>query len=265
MKNLLLSAIFLGSVFTASAQSGGFSLSPLGAGPGDAITITIDPNVVCNDGTAGLGSATLVRLHSGYGINGDPTVTANNWQGVVGAGNSATDSPDDVVKFTQNINGTWSKTITPTSYYTVASGDVITHLCIVLNGGPDATHWDLRGKYLDPTSAVCGDLFVPLPVAAPFGVTATKRAINNTFSIHPATPNPAVSETAVRVTLKQSGNVAVSIKNLLGQTVATLSNGFETAGEKTYTWNIGAAKPGIYFYTVESAGFTASAKINVVR
>jgi flagellar hook assembly protein FlgD len=108
-------------------------------------------------------------------------------------------------------------------------------------------------------------VYVPFPIAAPFGVTATKKAINTAFSIHAATPNPAVTETAVRVTLKQSGNVTVSIKNVLGQTVATLANGFETAGEKTYTWNIGSANAGIYFYTVESAGFAASAKINVVR
>jgi len=255
MKNILLSALFLGSVFSASAQSAGWSASPLGATGGDLITITIDPNEVCNDGTPGLGGATIVRLHSGV------KTAAGAWQSVVGADAGANDA---IVGFTQLPNGKWSKTFRPSDYYGVAAAD-IQEINGVLNGGPAADVWSLRGKYLDANSAACGDLFMPLPLAAPFGVTATKKAVNAAFSLRAAYPNPASAESNVRVTLNQSGRVLVTVKNLLGQTVSTLANGLEVAGEKVYTWNAANAPSGIYFYTVETSGLTASAKINVVK
>ncbi|MEJ1931190.1 T9SS type A sorting domain-containing protein [Nostoc sp. NIES-2111] len=259
MKKLLLSAIILGSAIVANAQSGGYSVSPMGATGSDLITITLDPAVVCTDGTPGLAGVALVRMHSGWGDNASPTPT--NWQNVVDAG--PTGAGDAVVGMTQNPDGTWSKTFRPSDYYGVAGGD-IARICAVFNGGATGANWDNRGKY-DDGSGTCGDLFIPLPVAAPFGVTATKKINNNNFSLKAAFPNPTNNESAIRVTLKQSGNVTVTVKNLIGQTVATLANGFMTAGDKSFTWEAGNNPSGIYFYTVESEGATASAKINLVK
>lgn len=258
MKKLLLSAIILGSAIVANAQSGGYSVSPMGATGSDLITITLDPAVVCTDGTPGLAGASIVRMHSGWG-----DANGTNWQNVVSASGGATDPSDAVVGLTQNTNGTWSKTFRPSDYYGVAGGD-IAKICAVFNGGPAGSNWDNRGKY-DDGSGTCGDLFIPLPVAAPFGVTATKKINNNNFSLKAAYPNPTNNESAIRVTLKQSGNVTVTVKNLIGQTVATLANGFMTAGDKSFTWEAGNNPSGIYFYTVESEGATASAKINLVK
>jgi len=258
MKKLLLSAIILCSAFAANAQSGGITITPAGATGDDPITITIDPAVVCTDGTPGLSGASIVRLHAGVYINGA------RWQNVVSASGGAADPSDAVVGFTQNPDGTWSKTITPRQYFSVAAGTSIDTLCFVLNGGPSGSNWDLRGKY-DPGNGTCGDGFAGFPIAAPFAPTATKKVNNSSFSLKPAYPNPTNNESAIRVTLKQSGNVTVTVKNLIGQTVATLANGFMTAGDKSFTWEAGNNPSGIYFYTVESEGATASAKINLVK
>lgn len=259
MKKLLLSAIILGSAFAANAQSGGYSVYPIGATGSDVITIVLDPAVVCPDGTPGLAGVPLVRMHSGWG-QGSGAAT-NNWQNVVDAG--PTGAGDAVVGLTLNANGTWSKTFRPSDYYGVAGGD-IERICAVFNGGATGSNWDNRGKYDDGTGS-CGDLFIPLPVAAPFGITATKGYVNNTFSLRAPSPNPTSSASSVNVSLKQSGNVKVTVKNLIGQTVATLADSFMTAGEKSFSWESGSNPSGIYFYTVESQGAIASAKINVVK
>ena len=261
MKKLLLAALSMGFALSASAQSGGISISPIGATADQPITITIDPNVVCNDGTPGLGGATIVRLHSGV------TIAGQRWQNVVSASPPADGGlPDAITGFTQNANGTWSKTFVPRTYYNVPAGTDITELCFVLNGGPSGTNWDLRGKYEDPaTPGSCGDGFASFPVGAPFGVSSVKRGTASAFALSPATPNPISGEATIRFNLKKAGEVNVRVVNLLGETVSVLNNGYMSACAKSFTWNAANAAPGIYFYTVEMDGLAASSKMQVVR
>jgi hypothetical protein len=256
MKKFLLSVVLLGSVLTSYAQSGGYSVSPIGATPNDQITLTVDPAVACPDGGPGLAdpAVQIVRLHGGVAVGG------SRWQAVVGADGTN----DATVGFTQNPNGTWSKTFTPATYFSAATG-TIEELCFVLNGGSPANVWTNKGNYQDPATSTCGDVFIPFPIASPFGVTSIKKSQNTAFAIRSTFPNPANDASSIRFTVKQAGVVSVSVKNMLGQTVATLANGFMTAGDKTFTFNVNSNPSGIYFFTVESAGHMASSKFNVIK
>lgn len=84
-------------------------------------------------------------------------------------------------------------------------------------------------------------------------------SINNLF------PNPATDETNVNIDLKKSGNVTVSIVNLIGQEVNSVNAGNLSAGNNTVKLNLGNLKAGIYFINVDVDGSTTTKKLTVTR
>ncbi len=59
----------------------------------------------------------------------------------------------------------------------------------------------------------------------------------HSFTLSQNYPNPFNPSTTISYSLRQSGEVELSIFNALGQTVRTLVNGTKTAGEYSLTWN----------------------------
>ena len=259
MKTLVLSALLLGMSSVTYAQMGGLGVSPLGATPDDSITIYVRPGQVCATGqNIPLDpNPTSVRMHSG--VNGYMNVVSASPLNAGGA-------PYSVVGFVNMGNGTWKKTIKPSAYYGVA-GNTINGMNVVLNGGPDsANRWATEGKYYNVRTNVCNDFYIPFPITdTAFGITATKPDISSNVQLHSAYPNPTGTETTIRMLLKKPGQVNVYIRNILGETVATLASGYMAQGEKSYSWNVAHVPAGIYFYTVETAGVRGSSKIQVIR
>ena len=71
--------------------------------------------------------------------------------------------------------------------------------------------------------------------------------IPNEFSHSQNYPNPFNASTSISYSLSKSGPVNLSIYNLLGQKVATLSNGIQQAGNHQVIWNAGDFTSGVYF------------------
>ncbi len=78
-------------------------------------------------------------------------------------------------------------------------------------------------------------------------------------------PNPATDETNVNIDLKKSGNVTVSIVNLIGQEVNAVNAGTLNAGNNNIKLNLGSLKAGIYFINVGVDGSTTTKKLTVTR
>jgi hypothetical protein len=83
-------------------------------------------------------------------------------------------------------------------------------------------------------------------------------------------PNPFRSATQIRFQLPEPGHVSLKVYDLSGRLVRTLRDGAEVAGYHTVDWDLEAESGralagGVYFYRLESPGFTATKKMIVVR
>lgn len=242
---------------TAMAQVDGFAVGPAGAGPGDAITITIYPDQTCPlpaaDPAKSLVGATIVRMHGGV------TVGTNVWQNVVDAGNGANDA---VTGFTQDpVTGIWTKTITPDSYFTGVAG-AITGLNFVVNGGPAGAQWDKEGKMVDANTGACADASATFPLSGPITEIPSRYLINAGKFIKAVSPNPATTSTQLKYVLGTAGNTTVRVLNAIGSEVVTLQNGYQAAGEYSIDWATNVT-PGIYYISVSANGRSDSRKVVV--
>ncbi|HNX01097.1 MAG TPA: T9SS type A sorting domain-containing protein [Candidatus Cloacimonadota bacterium] len=83
-------------------------------------------------------------------------------------------------------------------------------------------------------------------------------------------PNPFTSESRIAYRVKDSGNVKISIYNILGQKVRDIVNVSKSAGSYTATWNGkddrgNSLSNGVYFIKMQSGDQTDTKKVMLVR
>ncbi len=113
------------------------------------------------------------------------------------------------------------------------------HNCAINGGMPDD----------EPSSVDPGD---PIPIP-----TTTRLGQNY--------PNPFNPSTTIPFTLKQTGMVTLTVYNILGQKVSTLVNSVMTAGEKDVSFNAHGLASGMYFYRLETEGYSSMKKFVVLK
>ncbi len=106
-------------------------------------------------------------------------------------------------------------------------------------------------------------------------VGQTFSSVPEDFMLHPNYPNPFNPGTSISYSLGNTGNVKISIFNLLGQEVLELVNESQEAGNYNYYWNGNNSgglpvSSGIYFYRLEvegrsSSDFTQTRKMLLLR
>jgi len=90
------------------------------------------------------------------------------------------------------------------------------------------------------------------------------------FDMHQNYPNPFNSETIIKYDLPEPSEVKLEVYNIMGQLVATLMDGIQSAGYKSVKWNgsIGDSKAsiasGIYIYKIKAKGRASEEKFNKV-
>lgn len=83
---------------------------------------------------------------------------------------------------------------------------------------------------------------------------------SDVFALHQNTPNPFRSATTICFSLSESAYTTLTVYDVRGRTVAALVDGERAAGVYTLGWNADIPS-GIYFYRLQSGGFTATKKL----
>jgi hypothetical protein len=86
------------------------------------------------------------------------------------------------------------------------------------------------------------------------------------FALTSATPNPSNFTTKIAYSLPTTGNVDLTVYDVLGRPVKTLVSGTKTAGEYNAIWNGrdnngNKVQAGVYFYTLKTSGKSVSQKL----
>ena len=74
-------------------------------------------------------------------------------------------------------------------------------------------------------------------------------------------PNPFNPSTKINFGLKKAGNVEITVYNILGNKVATLLNGFKSAGNHSVSFNASSLSSGVYFYKIVTNEFVQARKM----
>jgi len=89
--------------------------------------------------------------------------------------------------------------------------------------------------------------------------------IPTTFVLHPAYPNPFNPATTISYDVPISGRVDLAVFNLLGQHVASLTDGIITPGRYSTIWNAGNLPSGIYFVRLSAGNRQLTRKALLLR
>lgn len=113
------------------------------------------------------------------------------------------------------------------------------------------------GTFRNPNDRVTIDFTATtLPVSVEDEtLTAKDFYLNQNF------PNPFNPATRINYGVAKSGNVEISVYNILGNKVATLVNEFKPTGNYNVDFNASKLSSGVYFYKIVANGFVQTKKM----
>ena len=85
------------------------------------------------------------------------------------------------------------------------------------------------------------------------------------YSLEQNYPNPFNPSTTINYEIKQSGLVTLKVFNVLGQVVATLTDGKQEAGKHFIKFDASRFSSGIYFYRITAGNFVAAKKMMLLK
>ena len=85
------------------------------------------------------------------------------------------------------------------------------------------------------------------------------------FTLEQNYPNPFNPTTVISYSLPKAGMAKVVVSNMLGQQVAVLTNGYQSAGKHTYSFEGKNLSSGVYFYSLTTEAGTLCKKMILVK
>jgi hypothetical protein len=89
--------------------------------------------------------------------------------------------------------------------------------------------------------------------------------IPGTHRLHQNYPNPFNPSTTIEYALHHSGYVTLRVYNVLGEELATLVDGEQSAGPFTTEWDASDMPSGIYFYRLRAGNYVQTRKMVLMK
>jgi len=97
------------------------------------------------------------------------------------------------------------------------------------------------------------------------GIDGQRTQLPDEFKLNAVYPNPFNTAANISFGVPATGNVTAEAFNLLGQKVATIFNGFVSAGEHTLSWDASGLASGIYFVRLTFGERVQQAKVTLLK
>ena len=91
------------------------------------------------------------------------------------------------------------------------------------------------------------------------------QGVPEAFVLDQNYPNPFNPTTMITFGLPESGHVSIKVYNLLGQEIAILVNEVRDAGQHTVSFNANDLSAGVYMYVMETADFTTTKRMTLLK
>lgn len=97
------------------------------------------------------------------------------------------------------------------------------------------------------------------------GIENEHKTIPDKFTLYQNYPNPFNPVSTIKFELASSGKATLTVYNVLGQEVKTLVNGFLNRGTYAVQFNGSGLASGVYFYRLQTNGFTQTKKMILMK
>jgi hypothetical protein len=97
------------------------------------------------------------------------------------------------------------------------------------------------------------------------GIHSVSTEVPSEFSLSQNFPNPFNPVTNIEFAVPKAGFVKLAVYDITGMEIETLASGQMSAGTYKADWNASGYSSGVYFYKLESGGFTETRKMILVK
>lgn len=137
---------------------------------------------------------------------------------------------------------------------------------VVLN--PEGSHlyfFSQRGGVYDTSGTNSYGTINMLYDLKSIGIQTISSSIPDRFHLEQNYPNPFNPSTNIKFSLTDASHVSLKVYDISGKVAATLVNSFQNVGTYSVSFNAAGLPSGVYFYTLETDGFTSTKKMVLLK
>jgi hypothetical protein len=97
------------------------------------------------------------------------------------------------------------------------------------------------------------------------GIESDEPSAPTRYDLSQNYPNPFNPSTTINFAVPKAGNVKITVYDMLGREVEILTNKEYSVGVHKIEWNASRYSSGVYFYKLESAGFSMAKKMLLIK